>query len=124
MAVVKEVDLKDFIAESEHNGVFGLEPLFDIDELVVLLVSGLGDIKFGDLVIEVDNELFEKHEFFLEVFVVGESVIFFPHVRVNLNVFLFAGRVFNIGYGSFIIKSRYFLSPSIDMREESLKYTP
>lgn len=100
--------------------MFSLKPLFDINELIVLLVTGFRDIEFGDLIVKVDDELFKKHKFFLEVFIVGQGVIFFPDVWVNLNVFLFAGGVFNVSYGS-LLKKNYFLSPSIDISEESLK---
>ena len=90
LAVIEKVDLEDFIAESEHDGVFGFEPLLYVDELVVFLVGGFGGSDFGYLVVEVDDEFLEEHELFLEVFVVGQGVVLFPHVWVNLNVFVLA----------------------------------
>jgi hypothetical protein len=121
LAVIKEVDLEDFIAESEHDGMFCFEPLLYVDELVVFLVGGFRGSDFGDFVIEVDDEFLEKHELFLEVFVVGQGVVLFPHVRVNLNVFVLARRVLNIGDSPKLLYTRYFLSPSIDISDESLK---
>jgi hypothetical protein len=35
LAVVKEIDLKQFIAESKHDGVPGFKPLFNIDKCIV-----------------------------------------------------------------------------------------
>jgi hypothetical protein len=121
LAVIKEVDLEDFIAESEHDGVFGFEPLLHVDELVIFLVGGFGGSDFGDLVVEVDDEFLEEHELFLEVFVVGQGVVLFPHIRINLNVFVLARRVLNIGDSPKLLYTRYFLSPSIDISDESLK---
>ncbi len=121
MAVIKEVDLKDFIAESEHDGVLGFEPLLYVDEFIVFLVGGFGGSDFGDLVVEVDDEFLEKHELFLEVFVVGQGVVLFPHIWVNLYVFVLTRRVLNIGDSPELFNKRYFLSPSIDIRDESLK---
>ena len=97
MAVIKEVDLEDFIAESEHDGVFSFEPLLYVDELIIFLVGGFGGSDFGDLVVEVDDEFLEEHELFLKIFVVGQGVVLFPHIRINLNVFVLARRVLNIG---------------------------
>ena len=58
MGVIKEVDLEDFIAEPEHDGMLCFEPLLNINEFVIFLVAGLWDIEFDNFIIKVDDELF------------------------------------------------------------------
>lgn len=36
LAVVEEIDLKELVAESEHDGVPGFEPLLDVYEALVI----------------------------------------------------------------------------------------
>ena len=90
MAVVKEVDLKDFITESEHDGMFGLKPLLYINELIVFLVTGLCDVEFGNFVVEVNNELFQEHEFLLEVLIIRQGVVLLRYIWEDFDILVLA----------------------------------
>ena len=74
LAIVEKVDLEEFVAEAEHDGVPGLQPLLDVDELVVGLELDLflGHLLY--LLVEVDDEPLEQQVFLLEVPVLGHGV--------------------------------------------------
>ena len=88
LAVVEEVDLEELVAESEHDGVAGLEPLLDEDEGVVPLVPELVLGHVVHLLVEVDDEALEQHVLLLEVAVLGHGVD-----PVALDVLLLEGGV-------------------------------
>lgn len=74
MTIVKKVDLKEFVAETEHDSVPGLQPLLDVDELVVGLELDLFRGHFLYLFVKVDDEPLEQQVFFLEVPILGHGV--------------------------------------------------
>lgn len=74
LAVVKEVDLKKFVAEAKHDSVSGFEPLLDVNELVVLLELELFLRHFFHFFIEMDHKPLQKQVFFLEVSIFGHTL--------------------------------------------------
>ena len=90
LAVVEEVDLEQFIAETEHNGVSGFQPLFDVDKLVISLVLDLFLGGLLNLLVEVNDEPFEEEVLFLEVPVSGHRLSL-----IGEDIFLFEGWVLN-----------------------------
>lgn len=88
LAVVEEVDLEEFVAESEHDGVPCLQPLLDVDELLVGLELELFGRQFFHFLVEVHDESFEKEIFLLEVTVLRHGV-----GPVGLDVLLLQGRI-------------------------------
>ena len=90
LAVVEEVDLKELVAEAEHDGVARLEPLLDEDEAVVLLVLELLLGHVLHLLVEVDHEPLQEHVLLLEVAVLGHALDL-----VALDVLLLEGGVFD-----------------------------
>ena len=65
LCFVSKVDLNDFVAESEHDGMFGFHPFLDI---AVSTVGGGIFVEINFVVgVEIISEMLEKCDFFLKL---------------------------------------------------------
>lgn len=88
LTVVKEVDLEELVAQSEHDGVSGLEPLFDVDEPVVLLEFKLLLGHLFHFLVEMNHEPLQQEVFFLKISIFRHIFSF-----VTQDVLLLQGRI-------------------------------
>jgi hypothetical protein len=88
LAVVEEVHLEQFVAESEHDGVSCLQPLLDVNKLVIGLEFNLLHLHFLHLLVKVNDEALEEQVLFLEVSVFGHGISL-----IGLDAFLLEGGV-------------------------------
>lgn len=60
LAVIEEIDLEKFVAESEHYSMSCFEPLLDIDKAVITFELAFLDLHFLYLLVEVNDESLQK----------------------------------------------------------------
>lgn len=90
--------MDDFVAESEHDGVFSLHPLLDV--AVARVCRGIGIYLHLGVGVEIISEMLQKGHFFLELafrrvvaeFVWSDSIslvsYFFLNVFKILSIFI------------------------------------
>lgn len=72
LAVVKEINLEELVAEAEHYRVPSLKPLLDVDKLIIVHIGVFFFGKLFKLFIEVNDKPLKKKIFLLKVSIFWE----------------------------------------------------
>lgn len=89
MAVIEEVDLKEFIAEAKHDGMSGFKPLFNVNEALIVLEPDFFVRYFFHFLVEMYHKALEKQILLLEVSVFGHCVSFICENVLLLECWIF-----------------------------------
>ncbi len=74
LTVIKKIDLKQLVAQPEHNSMSGLEPLLDIDKFLLSLEFQLLLRHLLHLLVQMYDESLEKEILLLKISVFGHRI--------------------------------------------------